>query len=140
MLLCQSISIVNKNMIGQFRIYNYYRENKWYYVIMDVTFFTLHISTWLLIAAMCRGHRPSLFDASVASGLWTKSHLTKSFLPECTASCNGKSPRWFLSHKFAPLLAKTFIVSNWPFPAPQWQQLKIYTFICRFVVCKFKKT
>ena len=54
----------------------------------------MHISTLLLMAAMCSGHFPSLFATLTIFWLFCdNNHLTKSFLPECTASCRVKSPR-----------------------------------------------
>lgn len=68
---------------------------------------------------MCRGHRPSLFAAFTASGLWFRSQSTRSLRPDWTASCSGRSPRMFLIHRSPPWLANSLSVSHWPLAAPQ---------------------
>ena len=73
---------------------------------------TLHISTLLLMAAMCSGHFPSLFATLTIFWLFCdNNHLTKSFLPECTASCRVKSPR-ILGIQRSAFLSQWYKINN----------------------------
>ena len=80
---------------------------------------TLHMSVLSLRAAKCKGHLPSLFLALTWLGRMSSSHLTRSLRPEAAASCNGRSPLAFRSHRLAPWAPIILTVSNCPLAQPQ---------------------